>query len=258
MRGLLGLAALAPFIASCSGANDITELSIDSTWQWQLQGGVNTFYDVDVYDIDLFDVPSETIDSLRRDGRYVVCYFSAGSWEQWRDDADRFDTDAIGEPLDGWEGERWFDIRSQDARAVLADRLDLAAAKGCQGVEPDNVTGFENDSGFDLTAGDQLDFNRFLATEAHDRGLTIGLKNDLSQIPELVADFDFAVNEQCHEFDECDALQPFIEADKPTFNAEYLDEFVDDPGPVCADADSLGIATLIMPLALDDEFRISC
>ncbi len=55
-------------------------------------------------------------------------------------------------------------------------RLDLAVTKGCDGVEPDNMDGYANDSGFPLTAEDQLTFNRFIANEAHRRGLAVGLK----------------------------------------------------------------------------------
>ena len=40
------------------------------------------------------------------------------------------------------------------------------SSAGCDGVEPDNVDGYVNDTGFDLTAGDQLDFNRFARGEA--------------------------------------------------------------------------------------------
>ena len=74
-------------------------------------------------------------------------------------------------------------------------RLDTAVAKGCDGVEPDNIDGYINESGFDLSGSDQITYNQFLATAAHERGLMIGLKNDLDQIEALVDSFDFAVNE---------------------------------------------------------------
>jgi len=67
--------------------------------------------------------------------------------------------------------------------------------KGCDGVEPDNVDGYTNDTGFNLTSNDQIQYNKFLANEAHQRGLSIGLKNNLDQIEVLEPFFDFAVNE---------------------------------------------------------------
>jgi hypothetical protein len=226
-----------------------------TTWQWQLSGTVNSAYDAAIYDIDLFDAPQSLIDQLHQAGRKVVCYFSAGSYEEWRDDASRFAAADLGNALDGWPGERWLDIRSSAVRAIMTDRLDLAVAKACDAVEPDNVDGYSNAPGFPLTAADQLAYNRFLAGEAHARGLGIGLKNDLEQVPELVGDFDFAVNEQCHAYDECAALAPFVTAGKAVLNAEYD---VADASALCADARRLGFSTLILPVDLDDSSRQSC
>ncbi len=240
-----------------SGSAPPVALTTDMTWQWQLQGEINASYDVDVYDIDLFDVPTSTIDRVHADRRIVICYFST-AYEEWRADAANFDPDDLGANLDDWDGERWVDIRSATLRTTLLDRLDLAVEKGCDGVEPDNVTAYRNDSGFDLTADDQLDFNRFLANAAHDRGLLIGLKNDLEQIPLLVDDFDFAVNEQCVEYGECDVYEPFATAGKPIFGAEYSDVAINDPEATCATARSAGVTTIIVPLDLDDAFRTPC
>ncbi len=198
------------------------------------------------------------MEGLRNDGRIVICYFSAGSYEAWRPDASGYDDADLGATLDGFEDERWLDIRSDTVRAVIEGRLDRADMIGCDGVEPDNVDGDTNDTGFDLTAEDTLDFNRFLAAAAHERDLLVGLKNADRHVLDLVDDFDFAVNEQCHEFDECDAFMPFIEQGKPVFNAEYAQEFVDAPLQVCADALASDFRTLILPLDLDGSFRISC
>ncbi|MCB1936649.1 MAG: endo alpha-1,4 polygalactosaminidase, partial [Nitrosomonas sp.] len=141
------------------------------------------------------------------------------------------------------------------------ERLNLAMQKGCDGVEPDNMDGYLNDSGFDLTARDQLAFNKFIVNEAHKRGLSVGLKNDLDQIPELVDFYDFSVNEQCHEFDECNTLEPFVQAGKPVLNAEYLQQYSDDANEretLCTTANNAQFSTLILPLDLDDSFRLSC
>jgi endo-alpha-1,4-polygalactosaminidase (GH114 family) len=61
-----------------------------TTWQWQLQNNqddeLNLSYSVDLYDLDLFDTPSKTIQQLQAEGHKVICYFSAGSYEDWRSD----------------------------------------------------------------------------------------------------------------------------------------------------------------------------
>jgi len=160
--------------------------------------------------------------NLHKKDRVVICYLSAGSWEEYRSDAENFPESVLGKPLDGWPDERWLDIREIDILApLLRSRMDLAVAKGCDGIEPDNVDGYSNDSGFPLTSADQLRFNRWLSDEAHRRGLSIGLKNDLDQVNELVDDFDWALNEQCFFYNACELLYPFIVKGKAVFGVEY-------------------------------------
>ncbi|MBE9138244.1 endo alpha-1,4 polygalactosaminidase [Nodosilinea sp. LEGE 07088] len=161
------------------------------TWQWQLAGTINTSYAVEIYDVDLFNTPLVTIQELQASGKKVVCYFSAGSYEDFREDKDQFLPEELGSTLNGWEDERWLDIRSTNVHKIMKSRLDLARKKGCDGVEPDNMDGYTNNSGFNLTAKDQLAFNKFIANEAHKRELSVGLKNDLDQIIELVDYYDF-------------------------------------------------------------------
>jgi hypothetical protein len=233
-----------------------------TSWQWQLAGTIDTSLDVAMYDVDLVQTPDSVLAQLRADGRRVVCYFSAGSHESYRDDLGGVPAEAIGNVLDGWPDERWFDVRHPAVRAVMRTRLDAAVARGCDGVEPDNVDGFDNDSGFPLTAADQLDFNRFLASEAHARGLSIGLKNDLAQVEDLVADFDWALNEECFAYEECDTLAPFIAAGKAVFSTEYPDPKTNETlrdvaDRVCADANRLDLDTLVKNLDLDAA-RIAC
>jgi hypothetical protein len=231
------------------------------SWQIQLQGNPNTGYDVSLYDLDLFDTPGSTLDDLHAAGRSVLCYFSGGSYESWRIDANQFASDDLGQELNGWPGERWLDIRSESVRSIMLDRLDLAVSQGCDGVDVDNMDGYTNSSGFDLTANDQLDYNRFMAEAAHQRGLAIALKNDLDQITELVNLYDLAVNEQCYQYDECDLLAPFIEQGKPVLQIEYEMRYVNDTATrnaLCAQSATDQFSTLVLPLELDDSYRYSC
>jgi hypothetical protein len=246
-----------------SAPNRWTPALADS-WQWQLRGTLNTGYDVKVYDVDLFDTSSATIRALQQQGRAVVCYFSAGSSENWRPDFAEFLPADLGNALRGWAGERWLDTRSANVRRIMQARLDLAASKGCDGVEPDNMDAYapDNQAGLPLDAATQLDYNRFIAREARARGLRVGLKNDTEQVAELARDFDFAVNEQCHALSECGVYAAFIQAGKPVFNAEYEADFVSNRNgardQLCAQARAAGLRTLVLPLELDDSLRIAC
>ena len=193
-----------------------------TTWQWQLSGTIDESFDVEMYDIDLFETPSATIARLQGAGRIVICYFSAGSWERGRPDSGDFPKRIRGKRLDGFPDERWLDVRQIDELApIMEARLDLAVQKGCDGVEPDNVDGYQNKTGFPISGRAQRKYNKWLAREAHARGLSVGLKNALGQIKKLVKHFDWALNEQCFEFDECRKLLPFIRAGKAVFGVEY-------------------------------------
>ena len=244
-------AQTAPDVASPSGW---WRPAPGTTWQWQLRETLVTSLDVAMYDVDLFDAPAGTIASLQAAGRVVVCYFSAGSYEDWRSDAARFAPADYGSPLEGWPGEWWLDVRSENVRGIMRTRLDEAVAKGCDAVEPDNVDGYANESGFPLTEADQLDFNRFLAAEAHARGLSVGLKNALDLVPELEQSFDWALNEECLSFGECGALRPFLDAGKAVFHVEYVDERTEGPArrdAVCPEPSRAGFSTLVKTWELD-------
>ncbi|MGZ9930555.1 endo alpha-1,4 polygalactosaminidase [Streptomyces sp. NC-S4] len=190
-------------------------------WQWQLTGRLDTSVKAAVYDVDGFNTTKEQLATLKRAGRKTICYISTGAWEDFRPDAGAFPKALLGQG-NGWDGERWLDIRRlAELEPLMGKRFDMCKAKGFDAVEPDNMDGYANRSGFPLTADDQLKYNRLIARMAHERGMSVGLKNDLDQIPELVGDFDFAVNEQCMEYEECDRYVPFIEAGKAVFHVEY-------------------------------------
>jgi len=258
-------------LASCTATSSETvlseegsssfKLSPETTWYWQLQGELRMDIPAQLYDVDLFDTSEGTIEELKRSGKIVICYFSAGTYEEWRPDAYKFREEDLGNPLEDWPGERWLNINSENVREIMKERLELAREKGCDGVEPDNVDGYLNDTGFNITYEEQLEYNRFLAQEAKSRALLVGLKNDLPQIKELVSYFDFAINEECHEYNECDYLTPFVLEGKPVFNAEYSEVYVSDETAfeeLCRDAKERNFRTLVLPRELDGSFVKSC
>jgi hypothetical protein len=232
----------------------------DTTWYWQLSGKLDMSVDVDIYDVDLFNTSTQDIKQLQESGKKVMCYISAGSWENFREDKDRFEDKVIGNTLDGWEDEKWLDIRTDNVKNIMVDRISLAKEKGCDGIEPDNIDGYTNDTGFNLTYDDQISYNKFLAQQAHARGMFIALKNDLDQVDDLILDFDLQLNEQCFEYDECDKLIPFIQKDKPVFNAEYNSKYnnLHNLSKLCNNSNELKFKTNFLPLNLDGSFMYSC
>ncbi len=223
-------------------------------WQIQYTGTLDTSLNVDVYNIDLFDTSAAVISALQSKGKHVICYFSAGSYENWRPDTSAFPASVLGQNLDGWAGEKWLDIRQLDILVpIMQARMKLAAEKGCNAVDPDNVDGYSNSTGFPLSYNDQLAYNMALAEAAHGLGLAIGLKNDVDQIKNLVDYFDFAVNEECFQYGECDTLKPFINAGKAVFGIEYnLSN-----SSFCPQANTMNLDFLKKKLSLD-AWRESC
>lgn len=232
--------------------------TIGSTWQWQLTAlPVDLSIDAQVYDIDLFDNNVSVVAALHARGRKVICYLSAGTWEDWRPDKDQFPRSVIGREYEGWEGERWLDIRQIELLApIMRSRLDLCQQKGFDAVEPDNLDGYENDTGFPLTAAHQLSYNRWLANEAHQRGLSIGLKNDPDQAAELEPYFDWALTEDCFAEGWCGQMLPFIKAGKAVFAAEYSETGV-LLGDICPKAQSMHISVILKNRDLN-VYRETC
>ncbi|MFD4503606.1 endo alpha-1,4 polygalactosaminidase [Streptomyces sp. NPDC058457] len=215
-------------------------------WQWQLDGEVEPTVDVPVYDIDGFENSAADVAALHRAGRKVICYVDVGAWEDFRPDKDDFPRSVLGK-TNGWAGERWLDIRKLSVlRPIMERRFDMCRDKGFDAVEPDLVEGYGNDTGFRLTAADQLRYNRMIADIAHERGLSVGLKNDLPQIPQLLADFDFAVDEECAQYDECARLTPFVKAGKAVFHVEYKEP----TSAFCAESRRLGLSSMRKKLEL--------
>jgi len=224
------------------------------TWQWQLTGTIDTSLAIQVYDVDAVTTPASTVAALQAAGKHVICYVNVGARESFRDDASSFPPAVVGSGLEGWPGENWLDVRQWDTlRPIMTARLRGCRDKGFDGVEPDNVDGYDNHSGFPLTAADQLTYNRRIADLTHGLGLAVGLKNDVEQAATLQPAFDFAVDEECAHYDECDRLEPFVAAGKPVFHVEYDL----DLAAFCARTKALGFSSIKKKVALD-AWREAC
>jgi len=171
--------------------------------------------------IDLFDTTKKEIKELKDMNKKVFCYFSAGSYENWREDKDKFNTEDLGNKLEGWNGENWIDIRNENIVNIMKDRIQIAKNKGCYGIDFDNVDGYTNNTGFNLSFEDQLKYNKELSRYTHSLGLKTILKNDLSQINDLINDYDYAVNESCNVYNECNLYENWLKNKKYVFNIEY-------------------------------------
>lgn len=196
---------------------------LNSSWQWQLSTtpSANSLLNVKVYDIDGEAATTALVAAMHQKGIHAICYISAGTYENFRSDAKQFPASVLGK-TNGWPGEKWLDIRAISILSpIMTARMQNCKNKGFDAIEPDNIDGYTNSTGFPLKASDQLAYNRFLADTAHSLGLSVALKNDGDQVRDLLSYFDFDINEQCAQYSECGNLTPFVQANKAVFEAEY-------------------------------------
>jgi len=195
-----------------------------SEWQWLLSvtptASQITSNSATVWDFDGFDGTASLVNTVHSVGKHAICYIDAGTAENFRPDYSQFPAAALGKS-NGWPGEKWLDIRNAAIRPIMAARFAMCKAKGFDAVEPDNIDGYTNSTGFPLKASDQLVYNEWIATTVHGLGLSVALKNDGDQVGSLLSFFDFDINEQCVQYNECSNLTPFVNAGKAVFEAEY-------------------------------------
>ena len=150
-------------------------------------------------------------------GLYNICYVNAfqaqpGAESWWRTNhPDLLLRDAKGAVVvdEDWD-EMMLDFSTPAKRtaltAIVGAWIDGCAAKGFRAVEPDNLDSYTRSKGL-LTQAQAIAYATSLATRAHAAGLAVGQKNtaELSSADVKRIGFDFAVTEECADWDECDA-----------------------------------------------------
>ena len=258
-RAALGLLALVAACGEARGTLLTTGVappwrpSHGTSWQVQLTGALDTSFDVAIYDVDLFDTPAAT-DRRVADaaGRRVICYISVGTYEPWRTDASSFPAAALGDAVADFPNERWLDTRDATVRGLMTRRLDLAAEKHCDGVELSNLSSEGAMTGF---ANDAAGYGRFLAAEAHRRGLGAGLGGGADVAAQLEGDFEWALTEGCLGDGTCAAYAGFGAAQKVVFGVEL--GTAADAAAICPAAREAGLDALIKNASYD-AFRVAC
>ncbi|MDE2483151.1 MAG: endo alpha-1,4 polygalactosaminidase [bacterium] len=234
--------------------------STSDSFQWILSTALDTSSGATIYDLDAFSASSADVALLHGLGKHVVCYIDVGSWENFRPDASAFPASVIGKQYAGYPNENWLDIRQISLLApIMTARFDLCKSKGFDAVEPDNVDGYQNDTGFPLTANDQLAYNAWIASLAHARALSVALKNDADQLAQLLPDFDFGLEESCWAQGSCGLLAPMRAAGKAVFTVEYTDatSAATFTNTYCPAAKRAGFYALLKHPALD-AYVLAC
>jgi hypothetical protein len=181
-----------------------------------------------VIDVD-YNKSASTIQEYHNAGKKVICYFSGGTLEKHRKDfAEYKKVDGlVRNKYEEWSDENWLDIRKEGLKPLIRSRMKEAVSKNCDGLEVDNLDGFQQSEvqswSNPLTKADTITFAKWLGNTAHELGISIGLKNALFMINEVGGYFDFAINESCATLShpECHLYKPFLSEGKAVFGVSY-------------------------------------
>jgi len=214
--------------------------------QYQLQGALDQTVDADLFVVDLFETTSAVVAQLHARNRVVVAFVSAGSYEPWRPDVSSLPASVRGEPLARYPDELWLDVRASSVRQLLTGRLALARDKGFDGVLLVSLDAYLTESGFELTATDQLEYSLWLAQQAAARGLSAGISSDWAHAGQLANDYDFAIHLNCLANGRCAELAPYRERGHAVFDLETSR----DPG-LCDEATDASLSVSLKNASFD-------
>jgi hypothetical protein len=214
-----------------------------------------------IYDIDGFDNPGATVSALHARGDHVICYIDVGTWEDWRPDAGSFPA-ALRGASNGWAGEQWLDTSPAGPdygtlQALMTARFEMCKAAGYDAVEPDNLDGAENTTGFSISAAQGDQYAEWVASTVHALGMGVAQKNDEDQSTTLEPFFDFVIEEQCAQYQDCSDLAPYVDAHKAVLDVEYADQGA-DPAAFCPVVRGAGLSGVEFDTALDAKVRVPC
>ena len=219
------------------------------TWYMQFNGSLNTNIDADVFFIDV-DVNKSVVDSLKARGKRVMCYISAGSSENWRSDFSSIPEVVKGSIYSGWPGERWLDTTNLEIIGpLMRARMDTCKNKGFDGIDADNVNGHVNPTSFNITRAEAITYIRWLANEAHKRGMAFSLKNAEDLASQVVDDVDMLQSESCFVYNNCTAARVISSANKPVWMVEY-DSVTRNWDAACENAKQNGFSAILRDVLL--------
>lgn len=110
----------------------------------------------------------------------------------------------------------------------MHSRIALAVDKGCDGIDPDHVDAYAHSNGLGLSRDDAVDYVDWMASVAHGRNLSVGLREAPDVVPSLVNRVEWGVSVGCVERGDCGRFLAFAGAGKPVFHVEFTKSDVHD------------------------------
>jgi hypothetical protein len=265
LRLLLGL-----LFSTIISVQPVFAAPADSYFEYQISSYDQQLAPANVADVWALDgqlIDRETVQRLKSEGKYVICYINVGTWDPGKVDVQNWmKLDANKDPIPGvgtypydhfkigntlgnepiwgkrygttaFDDEFWWNIFHPAVKAIIAQRIDNCASKGFDALEPDNIDShvYEDDTGrlvdpagFGWSEDTIIEFNKELANKVHARGMKIFQKNASDLVPSLVDTYDGAITEGCLANDECAEFQSYRQRGKPVYAIEYTDELSQD------------------------------
>ncbi|KAJ8073916.1 hypothetical protein PM082_012194 [Marasmius tenuissimus] len=190
----------------------VTPLPANGKFDYQIGGAYTPASDVRVVTRDRKASPVS--------GKYNICYVNAF---QTQPDEKSFWQSPQNDPLllrrangnyftdPDWPGEFLLDTSTDAKRQAIATIVNGwisdCASKGFNAIEADNLDTFTRSANL-LTKANNLAYAKLLADHAHSLNLAFGQKNagsELGSQGKQTVGFDFAVAEECQEYNECNA-----------------------------------------------------
>ena len=200
-------------------------------------------------------------------GGKALCYMEVGSAENYRSDYSEFSSSIIGDTMQGYSDEQYIDINDLNSPAgptgltlgqIMINRINLCREEGFDGIETDIDDSYTDSTGFSISLSDEETYMSWIADEAHSLGLAWFLKNGINN-DSFVSDMQplaqGTVNEQCWEYSECSALQPFVQAGKPILNVEYNGVA---ESTLCPEANAFPMASISANVNLTGSLDYGC
>ena len=203
-------------------------------------------------------------------GAKAICYVDAGTAENWRSDYGEFDPSELGGAVPGWPGEEFINVADwstavpagyETLQTIMTNRVTLCKQEGFDAVEMDNVDAYsDGDIGdFTLTMAQEEAYLEELIPIVHDDGMAFFLKNEIngdSLISTIAPLVDGEIDEQCWQYNECSALDIFVQEGKPILNIEYSSS--ESEPQTCPEALAFPMATIHAGVDLTGPINWGC
>lgn len=258
-------------------------------WQWYLAGKVSnpptnlqlgdgsktylgaTAPNTTIIDVDGINNTAADVAELHSLGYHVICYMEVGTAGNYGGAYTTYYNELsaagdLGNKLSGYP-EKFININAPSAVSIVESIInDQCAGKGFDAVETDldeTFGGNEGNTGFTITQANEVSYLTTLSSYMHSLDLgwiakdvdDTGSQSFVNSVEPMA---DAVITEQCQQYGTCSLLQPFVNAGKAVFDAEYTDEGGKSPSSFCPTANAENFNAVNFDGSLDGKTRTPC